>query len=71
MRLIVLCIACFILSIGSVSAVSNRVDNFRLLDQQHSSHELYYHKDAKAVVLMVTMNGCPIVRNLLPDLRDI
>jgi hypothetical protein len=71
MRLIVLCIACFILSIGSVSAVSNHVDNFRLLDQQHSSHELYYHKDAKAVVLMVTMNGCPIVRNLLPDLRDI
>jgi hypothetical protein len=57
MRLIVLCIACFILSIGSVSAVSNRVDNFRLLDQHHSSHELYYHKDAKAVVLMVTIRS--------------
>ena len=59
-----------ILSI-SCRAAADRVDNFRLLDQDHSSHELYYHKDAKAVVLMVTMNGCPIVRNLLPDLRDI
>ena len=61
----------FILFMASGSSLANRVENFRLLDQNHSAHELYYHKDAKAVVLMVTMNGCPIVRNLLPDLRDI
>jgi hypothetical protein len=60
-----------IFSIVNGSAMANRIDNFRLLDQDHSSHELYYHKDAKAVVLLVTMNGCPIVRNLLPDLRNI
>ena len=48
-----------------------RVDNFRLLDQDLSAHELYYHKDASAVVLLVQMNGCPIARNLLPDLRKV
>ncbi|MFT5542243.1 MAG: hypothetical protein ACI97K_000483 [Glaciecola sp.] len=71
MRSMLFFTAMFILSGGSRSAVSERVDNFRLLDQDHSAHELYYHKNAKAVVLLVTMNGCPIVRNLLPDLRDI
>ena len=38
------------------------VDNFRLLDQNGKSHELYYSSDMKAVVLMVHGNGCPIVR---------
>jgi len=46
-----------------------RVDNFRLLDHRGVSHELYYLSDAKAVVLMVHGNGCPIVRNALPTLR--
>ena len=71
MRLIVLGIALFVFFINPVNGMTDRVENFRLLDQTHSSHELYYHKDAKAVVLMVTMNGCPIVRNMLPDLRKI
>lgn len=71
MRLITFCTALFILCITSAIAAQDRVDNFRLLDQDRSAHELYYHKDAKAVVLLVTMNGCPIARNLLPDLRDI
>jgi hypothetical protein len=71
MRLIVFFTVLFILSIGSSAEAADRVDNFRLLDQDRSAHELYYHKDAKAIVLLVTMNGCPIVRNLLPDLRDI
>ncbi len=44
-----------------------RVDNFRLLDQNGASHELYYLSDAKAVVLMVHGNGCPIVRNTAAD----
>jgi hypothetical protein len=71
MRLIVFYAGLFILLFGSGPVMADRVENFRLLDQEHASHELYYHKDAKAVVLMVTMNGCPIVRNMLPDLRAI
>jgi hypothetical protein len=71
MRLALFWITLFIFSISSGYAKADRVENFRLLDQEHSSHELYYHKGAKAVVLMVTMNGCPVVRNMLPDLREI
>jgi mono/diheme cytochrome c family protein/peroxiredoxin len=48
-----------------------RVDNFRLLDQNGASHELYYHSDAKAVVLMAHGNGCDIVRNTLPALKEL
>lgn len=71
MRLAVFCVTLFTLFSRYGYAMSDRVENFRLLDQEHTSHELYYHKSAKAVVLMVTMNGCPIVRNTLPDLRNI
>jgi peroxiredoxin/mono/diheme cytochrome c family protein len=55
---------------GSANAMQpgDRVDNFRLLDQAGTSHELYYHSDAKAVVLMVHGVGCPIVRQSLPAL---
>ena len=49
----------------------DRVDNFRLLDHTGASHELYYLSDAKAVVVMVHGNGCDIVRNTLPELRQI
>lgn len=49
----------------------DRIDNFRLLDQNGESHELYYLSDAKAVVIMVQGNGCPIVRETLPALREI
>lgn len=51
--------------------VGDRVDNFRLLDQNGESHELYYLSDMKAVVIMVHGNGCPIVRNALPTLKEI
>ena len=47
------------------------VDNFRLLDQNGKSHELYYSSDMKAIVLMVHGNGCPIVRQAVPALRQI
>jgi peroxiredoxin/mono/diheme cytochrome c family protein len=47
------------------------VDNFRLLDQNGKSHELYYSSDMKAVVIMVQGNGCPIVRQALPALQEI
>ena len=54
-------------------AVDDRVDNFRLLAHDGTSHELYYYQDAKAVAFMVQGNGCPIVRNAMPrftELRD-
>jgi mono/diheme cytochrome c family protein len=58
---------------GSALALvpGERVDNFRLLDHNGASHELYYHADAKAVVVMTYGNGCDIVRNTLPALREI
>lgn len=50
---------------------ANTVDNFTLLDHQGKAHELYYLSDSEAVVIMVHGNGCPIVRNALPDFRDV
>jgi peroxiredoxin len=47
------------------------VDNFRLLDEQGRSHELYSLSDMKALVLMVQGNGCPIVRQALPALAEV
>jgi hypothetical protein len=65
-RIIVLA---FCVLVSGVVLASARVDNFRLLDQELRSHELYYYEDAAAIVLMVQMNGCPIVRNLLSDFQ--
>lgn len=56
--------------IAYVSCVgASKVDNFSLIDHEGVAHELYYYSDASAVVLMVQGNGCPIVRNALPDYR--
>ncbi|MED5347082.1 MAG: redoxin domain-containing protein, partial [Pseudomonadota bacterium] len=60
-----------VLSTSGVQAM--RVDNFVLLDHKGDAHDLYYHKNASAIVIMVQGNGCPIVRNALTDykaLRD-
>lgn len=46
-----------------------RVDNFVLLDHFGKAHELYYERDAKAIVLISQGNGCQIVRSNLEDLR--
>lgn len=48
-----------------------RVDNFRLLDQNGKSHELHYLSDAKAIVLTVHGVGCPVVRQSLPELSAV
>lgn len=56
-----------------IGEVPEYIDNFRLIDHLGDSHELYYHTDAPAVVIMTQGNGCPIVRGALPDymaLRD-
>lgn len=50
---------------------SDPVENFALLDHRGVAHELYYYSDAKAVVLMVQGNGCPISRNAWPRFREL
>lgn len=59
----------------AVEAVSSAdigyVDNFVLLDQDGVSHELYYHENASAIVLMIQGNGCPIVRNAWSDFKTV
>ena len=47
------------------------VENFVLLDQEGTAHELYYNSDATAIVLMVQGNGCPIVRNAWSDFKAV
>lgn len=44
-----------------------KADNFVLLDQNGISHELHYHRDAKAIVLIAHGNGCQVLRSNLPD----
>ena len=43
------------------------VDNFVLLDHHGQAQELYYDRDARAIVLIVQGNGCQIIRSLTPD----
>lgn len=57
------------LFIFGTSAGATTVENFMLLDQHGDSHELYYYSDADAITLIVQGNGCPIIRNALPDLK--
>ncbi|MBI1394114.1 MAG: redoxin domain-containing protein [Alphaproteobacteria bacterium] len=49
--------------------VPDYVENFRLVDHKGASHELYYHAEAPAVVLMTQGNGCPIVRAAMPEFQ--
>lgn len=68
----VILFAFFLLAAGAGQAQERAfVDNFRLLDHQGRSHELYYHQDAAAIVLMIHGNGCPIVRAAWPGFAQI
>jgi len=51
--------------------VGMRVDDFQLTDHTGFAHQLYYYKSAPAIVLMTQGNGCPIVRNAMPALREV
>ena len=67
-----LCRLGFVLAVGwGGFAFGASVDNFMLLDHLGEAHELHYHSDAEAVVLVVQGNGCPVVRNALPDLKAV
>ena len=54
-----------------VEEMDTEISNFSLYDQNGDFHELYYKSDAKAVVLFIHGNACPIVRNAVPDLKEI
>lgn len=59
------------ISLLATGSLATSVENFTLLDQNGDAHELYYYSDASAIVITVQGNSCPIVRNLLPDLKDV
>ncbi len=65
LRQIGLGVAAFCCLCGSALALNpgEVVDNFRLIDQNGQSHELYYLSDMKAVVLMAAGNGCTASRD--------
>ncbi|MBI4558821.1 MAG: redoxin domain-containing protein [Candidatus Hydrogenedentes bacterium] len=46
-------------------------EGFRLTDHLGRSHELSRYQDAKAVVLFFAGNGCPIVRQSVPLLKEL
>ena len=45
------------------------VENFSLLDQEAQSRELYHQNGARAVVLIFTTTGCPIVQKSIPKIK--
>jgi peroxiredoxin len=47
------------------------VPNFGLHDQNGEFHTLYYYSDAKAIVLYIQGNACPIVRNAITDIKAV
>lgn len=53
------------------SIVGMRVDDFELVDHEGTAHRLYYYDNAPAIVIMTQGNGCPIVRNVMPDFREV
>lgn len=73
LRIIVSVLAANILVAAPAQALGpgDKIDNFQLLDQNGASHELHYLSDARAIVLMVHGNGCPVVRNTIPRLKEI
>lgn len=54
---------------GPAVIKATMADNFRLTDQNLQSHELYRMRDAKAVVIVTQMDGCPVSRNIASTLK--
>jgi len=55
----------------AAAALPTQVDNFMLSDADFMGHELYRMADAKAIVVVTHMNGCPIVRAMTPALKEL
>ena len=57
---------------SAATAFAERAENFTILPDQHGvTHELHGLAAAKAVVIMIQGNGCPIVRNAWPVYRQL
>ena len=52
------------------STVPMSVPNFRLSDTRGAAHELYAYAQKSAIVLYIQGNGCPIVRQRYPYMRE-
>jgi peroxiredoxin len=55
-------------ALGS-AAHAERVDDFTLIDHNGQAHELYYHRNASAVVLAAHSNACSSYDQALQDLH--
>jgi hypothetical protein len=58
-----------LLAAAAAAEPAPRVENFALLDHTGRFHELHYYADARAIVLFVQGNGCPIARGAVPVLN--
>jgi peroxiredoxin len=56
---------------AAVLVPGGHVADFTLTDQSGATHELYALSSKKAIVIMTTSNGCPIVRLAIPLMREI
>ena len=68
---------CLVLSLPSRAAdrvtdatsIRQRVESFSLPDQEGKRRELYRQSEARAVVLIFTTTGCPIVQKSVPKIK--
>ena len=68
-RWITLIIATLLASTLASTVSASRVEDFVLIDQNGRAHELYYHKNASAVVLVAQGNGCAAVDSTVEQLK--
>jgi peroxiredoxin len=48
-----------------------RIENFLLRDTAGAAYELYHQTNARAVVLIFTTTGCPIVQKSIPKIKEL
>jgi len=53
------------------SQTAFKVENFLLRDTAGKTHELYRQSEARAVVLIFTTTGCPIVQKSIPKIKEL
>jgi len=57
--------------IGDAHATASQVDNFQLLDHAGAAHELYYHSNAKAIVLIAHKETCHAIGASVKQLAEL
>jgi len=57
------------LGVSIASARQAKVENFVLQDHLGESHELYQQGNDRAIVLIFTTTGCPIVQKSIPKIK--